>query len=203
MKTIYPTLGIVLSVILTSCGMSTNFNKRKYTNFKKSKAEFKATTNESSHQEDVISYQAQSERLTEGETEIESEPVSEVVEDNQVIEIEDVVLEQGYKKVTNKRSVKKQSTIKQYFEKKAPKSVLFQKSQNVKENSGSSNLVERGTLVFLFIFLYLVLLYIALFGTVMVIWLYGLLFGLITLLLSIAILIAYVRIVRKILNKNK
>jgi|GEM_PF-1911347 len=203
MKTIYPTLGIVLSVILTSCGMSTNFNKRKYTNFKKSKAEFKATTNESSHQEDVISYQAQSERFPEKETEIESEPVSEVVEDNQVIEIEDVVLEQGYKKVTNKRSVKKQSTIKQYFEKKAPKSVLFQKSQNVKENSGSSNLVERGTLVFLFIFLYLVLLYIALFGTVMVIWLYGLLFGLITLLLSIAILIAYVRIVRKILNKNK
>jgi len=201
MKTIYPTLGIVLSVILTSCGMSTNFNKRKYTNFKKSKAEFKIATNESSHQEDVISYQAQSERFTEKEAEIEYESVSEVVEDNQVIEIEDVFLEQGYKKVTNKRSVKKQSTVKQYFESNSHKSVLLQKSQYVKEDPESSKIGLTILLSLLFILLFFILLYFTVFGAAIAAWIYGMLYGLGVLLLGLGIVIMYVILCVKYLIK--
>jgi len=188
MKTIYPTLGIVLSIILTSCGMNSNFSKRKYTNFKKYKAEFKATTNENSHQEDVISYQERTENFNEKESTV----ISEVIEDNQVVEIEDVVLEQGYKKVINKNSVKKESADKKDFKLDSPKSVLFQKNQNTKEDPELSKIGQTILLNLLFILLLIVLLYLALFVTIIVVWLYGALYGLGMLFLSIGILIAYI-----------
>ena len=111
MKTLYPTLVIVLSVILTSCGMSTNFNKRKYTNFKKSKSVYEVTPNEIRNQEDMISYHESAEDLSEEET----ASISGNVEDSQFIETKGEVCEKVNKKLTYKSNVIKHISESMYF----------------------------------------------------------------------------------------
>lgn len=197
MKTIYLTLFLIISVILTSCGMTSNFNKRKYTNLKKSKAEIK-----------IKSKEVSSTTAFKASLEPEENRVETVVTEDRIKKNDDVETEiEKETKISKWKENRTESSLKnKLIERKVKRKHIASQINILKslsepqEDPDSMDIVLKIVLIVLLSALFLFVLYVAALIFLLAALLLGSSIGILLIGATVLIIIGFVFLVMKIIR---